>query len=178
MLSLAAYYYALKFNLTHGSIAKYSHERFSWRWVLLVGYMESGDLSSNLYKNANNVFGMRVPSSRKYYGSGSYDTGSNGLFAKYRSVWQCVRDWFEWLEYNSYHQQPGIRTFYGLVQFMQSKGYCANKTAQEYYDLCVSHNAKVDKVPNPMIGLGAAFSITITLIVLNRKKIAQWIRRK
>lgn len=64
--------------------------------VLILGQaeLESGGFTSNLAVNANNVFGMRMPTVRDTTAIGSVTAEGGAAFAKYASLSDAVKDYF------------------------------------------------------------------------------------
>jgi flagellum-specific peptidoglycan hydrolase FlgJ len=63
--------------------------------VFAQAMIESGELTSNLFKTANNMFGMKHPSIRKTTAKGK----TKGGFSKYEDWSFGVYDYFLWQEY-------------------------------------------------------------------------------
>lgn len=80
---------------------------------------ETGNFTSNLFKQANNAFGMKVPSIRNWLGNGSITLG-NETFSTYKDVSTSGRDMLEYL------RNMGYKTSYTPQQYvfaLKSKGY-------------------------------------------------------
>ena len=130
ILRLACAWYAFRFGQKWkvkwwGNVLDY--DVISWKDYYAVALFETGNLESSLYKRANNAFGMRVPSVRRWFGN-----GEDNNYSTYSSTWWSVRDYFEWLDYSGFanwwevYQGPdgeGLGGVLPLVGFMKQKNY-------------------------------------------------------
>lgn len=80
---------------------------------------ETGNFSSDLFYKANNAFGMKVPTIRKWLGNGSITLG-NETFSTYSSPTMSAKDMVEYLRNMNY------KTYYTPQQYvfaLKNKGY-------------------------------------------------------
>ncbi len=77
-------------------IARLAHPtvRVSARIPMAQTVLETGQWTSNLAVNAKNIFGMMFPQARN---TTAIDKTAQG-FAVYRSQFDCIKDYFLWLE--------------------------------------------------------------------------------
>lgn len=74
------------------------------RYLGLLPYVEaqavheSGNYSSDLVNRANNLFGMKRPTNRPFFGIGRTDND----YAVYRDWRQSVQDLFAWMDYTKF----------------------------------------------------------------------------
>jgi hypothetical protein len=153
LLRLACAFWTFRFGMKW-KIKWYGNSRdvdvFSWIQVYAVALHETGNLDSSLYKRANNAFGMRVPSRRKWFGN-----GEDNNYSTYSSVWMSVRDYFEWLDYNKFSQWFNvdfIGAYVPLVVFMKENRYF--EASLDGYNEGVEYfMGKSEKLSNPLTSL-------------------------
>lgn len=96
---------------------------------ILIGQSrhETASFSSNVFKQNNNIAGMKVPSIRKspyILGAGTKAPSNEGTtpYAKYASIEDSARDLVHWLRYNKadWHK---INTPDSYATFLKSKNY-------------------------------------------------------
>ncbi len=87
-----------------------------YKYVYAQAQFESANFTSNVFKQAANPFGMRVPSLRQSTRCGVY----NG-YSKYPSTEVAVEDFVLYLRYFNYPYQ--FATLREYVQFLKSKNY-------------------------------------------------------
>ena len=63
--------------------------------VFAQAVLESGNFTSNLFKNHNNLFGMKLPSIRETVAIGKVKNG----YAKYNSWGESIYDYYLWQNY-------------------------------------------------------------------------------
>jgi hypothetical protein len=103
-----------------------------WRTVYVQAQIETGNFSSRLYREDNNMFGMRAPNSR-----GLYIGITSSDFAKYLSTTESLKDYIlRQRQYGiSFHQSSS-----DYIEQTLNSGYVAgadlksgNKEVLEYY---------------------------------------------
>lgn len=94
-------------------------ERMARMWVA-VSRHETGDFTSPLFRNANNMFGMMQPKIRATTSIGTY-RASEGDFARFRNLSDSAKDLVLYLRARQYPRD--FETVDKLVEFMKSKGY-------------------------------------------------------
>lgn len=67
----------------------YGYKNIDTAVIFAQAKHETGNFTSDIYKENNNLFGMQVPSIRK-----NYVTGKNRGHATYKSLFDSVRDYF------------------------------------------------------------------------------------
>ena len=107
---------------------------FARMWVAVAQH-ETGNFTSSLYRNANNIVGMTYPTVGKDYG---WTIGEGGMkFSKYPDVKDAVDDLIEYLLAFGYPKD--FETVADLVAFMKSKSYFSGdqsvytKAVQSFY---------------------------------------------
>lgn len=135
-----SWYYTCMFNnrvvkpAYKGDVGKnwkraYNREKMDWRLWFSIAAHETGDFKSDLFKRANNCFGMRVPKDRRWFGIGE----TNG-YSKYANIRMSFRDYYEWCVVNKidwgYWQKPD-NTFdlYATIE-----GWTAQMKMRKYYE--------------------------------------------
>lgn len=84
---------------------------------------ETGNYSSNLAKTANNLFGMKRPVSRPFFGVGQTPNG----YAVYRDYSQSVQDLLQWMDSTGF---PG--------SVKDSAEYVAELKKRKYFEDSIS----------------------------------------
>ena len=59
---------------------------------------ETGNFSSNIFREANNAFGMGVPAFRKSLRNGSFTNKKGEVFSKYETVFDSAKDLLLWFD--------------------------------------------------------------------------------
>lgn len=72
----------------------YGYTKVSTKLLYAQAWHETGNFNSAVFKQNKNLFGMRLPSVRK-----TYATGSNLNHATYKNHFDSVRDYFERQKY-------------------------------------------------------------------------------
>lgn len=93
-------------------------------WWSAISKLETGNFTSELFRKANNLFGMGVPSVRRSLRSGEYtasDAGNIRKFSKYNTTADSVKDLVLYMQSFSYPNT--FTTVADLVYFMKSKKY-------------------------------------------------------
>lgn len=82
--------------------------------------LETGNFTSNIYKENNNYFGMKLPRIRK-----THADGENRGHATFPLKIDSITDYFLWLEYNNidYNGDP-----YAFMRKVQQKGFNPSHT--------------------------------------------------
>jgi len=84
---------------------------------------ESGFATSSLFKNTNNLYGMRSGA----LATGEYTTSSNGKFASYDSPSQSIADHTRLLNNSNYGSTvPNAKDYRAAAQAMVNAGYCSD----------------------------------------------------
>lgn len=84
---------------------------------------ESGYATSSLFKNTNNLYGMRSGALQ----TGTYQTSGNGKFASYDSPAQSIADHTRLLNNSNYGSTvPGATNYRAAAQAMVNAGYCSD----------------------------------------------------
>lgn len=96
---------------------------------------ETGNYTSDLFKRANNVFGMRVPNKRPFTRSGE----SNG-YSTYKDIDQSIEDWLLWAEYTKF--PTNLRTVVQYVDALFIRGYFEDNW-MNYSKSMISHYNKI-----------------------------------
>lgn len=102
--------------------AGYSPEMAVW-WSA-ISKLETGNFTSELFRKANNLFGMGVPVVRRSLRSGEYrasDAGNIRNFSKYNTTADSVKDLVLYMQSFSYPNT--FASVMDLVYFMKSKNY-------------------------------------------------------
>jgi flagellum-specific peptidoglycan hydrolase FlgJ len=68
----------------------YGFAKISTSVIYVQAYHETGNFKSKIFKENSNLFGMRKPSKRK-----TFATGSQNGHAVFKSHWDSIRDYFE-----------------------------------------------------------------------------------
>lgn len=81
---------------------------------------ETGNLTSNLYLEANNLFGMKQPKIRQTKSIGETQA-SEGQFATFKSPEESVQDLALYFDYFNYPKR--FNSLVDYVNFLKKKGY-------------------------------------------------------
>jgi len=68
-------------------------------WIVAQSQHETNSWRSELFLNNNNLFGMKVPSKREYFGNGGTPAPDGGMYAKYDTWADSAKDFLSWLRY-------------------------------------------------------------------------------
>lgn len=85
----------------------HSKVKVTARIPLSQALLESATWSSPLYRTSNNMFGMMFPVSRVTTATGKTANG----YAAYRSPFDCIRDYFNWLEAFNIYDDNALDAF-------------------------------------------------------------------
>lgn len=88
-------------------------------WAAVAGH-ETGNFKSELYKLANNAFGMKIPVTRASTRSGQYQA-KEGMFSAYATLDDGVEDLVLYLTALRYPKD--FNSLDEFVAFMKSKNY-------------------------------------------------------
>jgi hypothetical protein len=95
----------------------WSKYRYLYPYVIAQAKFETANFTSDLFKRANNAFGMRIPFVRN-----SKNVGSDNGYSVYNSQGQCLSDFFLYLDaVNINDFKPS--TIEGYTFFLKEKGY-------------------------------------------------------
>lgn len=98
-------------------------------FLLSIAAHETGEFSSNVFKNNNNLFGMRHPSQRQ-----TLSLGDKNGYAYYSSLEDSVKDFMLWIE------SRNLRTDYDdisdLIRDMKDNSYFEDSFSN-YNNACV-----------------------------------------
>jgi len=170
LIKLACWWYAGAYNRKKGYAPPMT--TLDWRLVYAIAQHESADFNSDLFLRSNNCFGMRVPKKRKWYGNGE----TNG-YSTYSSVWNSVRDYFSWVDYNGLevNQDPLMPYVEGWVSEMKQRNYFEasllgySNAVQGWYDSAML-------LPSPSVYFAWALPLSV-IIIWNRKKILSQVKK-
>lgn len=164
LLFLGAWYQALRRGMP------------DFKTVLAVSAHESAVWTSSLWLRANNGFGMRVPKVRPNVVDFETQEGNSNLsYAGYRNGWRSVKDFFLWLDYNNYNYSDN--TLEKLVNFQKNKGYFGDTFENYYRGSKYHYDNNLGFIGNFFFLIKLIFIPTIILIVWNRKKILNYLRK-
>jgi len=97
-------------------------------WVAVSAH-ETGRWTSNLFRNANNLFGMKQPLKRYSLSTGPTSSG----FATFSSQSDSVLDLVAYME--EFNYPKSFDTLFDQITFMKSKGYFQEPLDQYYYSV-------------------------------------------
>jgi flagellum-specific peptidoglycan hydrolase FlgJ len=124
--------------------------------VYAQAYHETGGFTSRIFRENNNLFGMRLPSIRE-----TKATGEQYEHATFKNWWDSIWDYF-------LRQKEFNISVNEYVQKTVNSGYA---TDQSYMGKWLKH---IKKVPLFLIilpfGLLIAVVVTIVLLIFNKKK--------
>lgn len=90
-------------------------------WITAQAKHETDNFKSNLYLNYNSLFGMKVPSRRRFDGSIGPIAPDGGRYASYDSKAQSAKDYLNLLRYNRFPTNiANVETF---VRRLKDDGY-------------------------------------------------------
>lgn len=84
--------------------------------------LETGRFTSNVYKSANNMYGMRPASRRAQNRVGVLNT-ANGDFAKFQTLDESLRDRVNWDQYNNITRPQRLEDARDYMRSVMDKGY-------------------------------------------------------
>lgn len=90
-------------------------------WIVAQSQHETANWKSPLFEKNNNLFGMKVPTKRKYYGTGGTQAPDGGLYANYNSWSDSAKDYLEWLRYNKF--PTGLKSVEDFVKQLKLNNY-------------------------------------------------------
>jgi len=96
------------------------------KYQVLVPYLiaqakhETGNFTSNVFKQANNLFGMRIPQTRPSLRSGYFIARDGSKYSKYKTVLDSAKDMRLYLE-NQNFPVPG--DLFQYVAGLKNRGY-------------------------------------------------------
>jgi len=85
-------------------------------WLLAIAAHETGNFTSAVFRNNNNLFGMRHPTIRQ-----TTSQGDRNGYAWYNSIEDSVRDYLLWLQ--SQNAPEGFSDISELISFMKERSY-------------------------------------------------------
>jgi len=88
-------------------------------WIA-ISKMETAAWTSNLFKNAINLWGMKLPKVRPTTAAGQLASGNN-FWARYNSLNDSVKDIILWMEYTKFPKQSLSLTDH--IEEMKKRGY-------------------------------------------------------
>lgn len=100
-------------------------------WIVAQAKHETGNYTSNLYKNHNSLFGMKVPSKRPFDGRPGPTAPDGGVYASYDSLAQSARDYLNLLRYNRF--PTNLSSVKGFVQALKDDRYFTD-SLDNYYN--------------------------------------------
>lgn len=113
-----------------GVIAKSEYGKYL-PWIVAQAKHETGNFTSNLYKNHSSLFGMKVPSRRPFDGSPGPLAPDGGRYASYSSYAQSAKDYLNLLRFNRF--PTNLSTLSGFVSALKADGYFTD-TYDNYYN--------------------------------------------
>lgn len=158
LLFLGAWWFSLRRGLS------------DYKIVLAVSAHESAVWTSDLWRRANNGFGMRPPRIR----ANSMDFETSGNYAGYNSGWRSVKDFFLWLDYNEFDYKN--KTLKDLVKFQKSKGYFGDTELNYYQGAKYHYENNLGLVKNFFFVIKLIFVPTFILVLWKRKQILNYLR--
>lgn len=96
-------------NLKYPNSSKVSLKQF---------ILETGWFKSKIFKENNNICGMRLPKVRK-----TTAIGSKYNHAVYNSVWDSIDDYYYWYEYHKKYHNDDYYLFLKSVGYAESNSY-------------------------------------------------------
>lgn len=100
-------------------------------WIVAQSQHETANWKSSLFEENNNLFGMKVPTKREYFGDGGTKAPDGGLYAKYNKWSDSAKDYLSWLRYVNFPTDlPTMRDF---VHELKKKSYFGD-TEENYYN--------------------------------------------
>jgi flagellum-specific peptidoglycan hydrolase FlgJ len=90
-------------------------------WIVAQSQHETGNWKSKLFTQYNNLFGMKVPTRRKFFGIGGVPAPDGGEYANYKTWADSAKDFLEWLRYNKFPTDLGSVDTY--VKVLMEKRY-------------------------------------------------------
>jgi len=111
----------------------FTHQNLeNYLWLKKVGYrdiiikqakLETAYYTSNVFKTANNLFGMHLPYKRKTTAIGYIIADNGAKVAKYSHWTQSVDDYILWKEYNKKHITGCYYAFLNKVGYAETNNY-------------------------------------------------------
>lgn len=109
--------------------SEYSKLTNYWR---AVSAMETAGWTSPLYKQANNMFGMKQPAKRATTSKGPFSFAGSGVkWASFYSPSDSVADQLLYLREFNYPTE--FVTLRAMIDYMGSKGYYGSESSDSYY---------------------------------------------
>lgn len=90
-------------------------------WIVAQSQHETNGWQSSLFKNNNNLFGMKIPSKREYFGNGGTPAPDGGDYAKYNSWADSAKDLLSWMRYVKF--PVGLLTVDAYVHALKTNSY-------------------------------------------------------
>lgn len=137
---------------------------------------ESGMFSSSLFKRANNIFGMTIPTKRsKRFISGSAGKQPDGsaYYAKYDSLENSVRDLIDWHKFKKTDWNK-INSIEDYAAYLKSKGYYGD-TQKNYTKALLRYLPGLEfiataPIPAVVASLAVVLFITMTILYFSMSK--------
>lgn len=128
---------------------------------------ETGNFKSDLFKRAKNMFGMRVPSKRKWWGNG--ETNNYSSYATYMHSILDVISWYEynyknWEQLKEVFDLSNVKTF---VNGINMKGYFTGSPVVYGANVYKYYSAKKWNTTNIIL----AFPLSIVIIAILIKQL-------
>jgi len=118
--------------------SKYANLARYWFWI---SAFETGNFTSNLFKSANNPWGMMMPKKRKTTASGQFL--SSRPWARYNSLEDAAKDIILYMdEFNYPTFSP---SFFAFVQTMKEKGYF-EEPFDVYYSRAQANRKRIENL--------------------------------
>jgi len=168
IFDLSCAYYTMLWNMKHRNDIN-----IPWRFIVAIADYETGTFTSNLFKTANNAFGMRPATSWKQWRNGITDSN----FCTYFTPWGSVRDYFKWCELNNMTFVSGG----AWIEQMGQHGYFGSQAWQSYWSGVQSRIDQADKTFNPWIVVIPTVLFLAFMAVYKRKELVkqlkQWMKK-
>lgn len=135
--------------------------------IAAQAWHESGNFTSNVYKQNNNAFGMKMPSvrSKKYIagpGTPAPSSEGGGFYARYESLKNSVLDVISLYQYNKVDWSK-VATPADFAAWLKLKGYYGD-TQANYQNSLINYSAKMSNILQP-----------VTAPTSQKKKLYWWI---
>ncbi|CAO4846760.1 MAG: hypothetical protein FADNKDHG_01464 [Holosporales bacterium] len=161
--------YDFAFDLTYylSSIFAPSYKDYV-RFLYAQASQETGSFKSDLYKRSNNMFGMRVPSKRKYYGVKK----PNNNYAFYVTPMHSILDVIEWYKmYPTFDfKSMKLVNVIDVVNWLSSKGYFTGNAIIYGRNVYKFYESKVFKPTNLLLTMPLPL-ILVYFLFSNKKSI-------
>jgi len=118
--------------------SKYANLARYWFWI---SAFETGNFTSNLFKSANNPWGMMMPNKRKTTASGQFL--SSRPWARYNSLEDAAKDIILYMD--EFNYPTASPSFFSFVQTMKAKGYF-EEPFDVYYSRAEANRKRIENL--------------------------------